>query len=328
MFIKAKLTGIINKIFKVKEIGVLIPLVIIFMITGLMNDNFFTLTNIINILFQSSFVLIIAVGMTFVLISGQIDLSVGSVLAIGGIVPGLLMINGVHYLIAIVVGLLLGILIGFITGIFVARLRIPAIIVTLAMLYIIRGLSEFLTLGEPVYPFPEEFNVIGQGKVTINSEGAGIPYGLIIAIVVTIIAHIILRYSIFGRSVYAVGADEEAARLSGINVKKITIVSFIIVSVLAAFSGILTASRVSSALNNAGVGWELIVIAACIIGGTSVFGGVGSILGTAIGAVLMTTVTNAMVMLKISVFLQKVVIGIIILFVVLIDQSNRSKVQK
>jgi ribose transport system permease protein len=315
---------IVKNILNKKEFGILIPLVIIFVGSGLVNPLFFSAPNITNILFQSSFIFIIGVAMTFVLISAGLDLSVGSVLGLGGVVTGLALLAGLPIWLSIFVGILLGVAVGIFNGFFITKFNMPTLIVTLSMMYIARGICEYLTRGNPVYPLPQVFNNIGQGRILITPE-FGLPWPVVIAVFFGIVGHIVLTKTTFGRAVFAIGGNLETARLSGINVNKITMLIYIFSAVMASLSGIITAARLGSALSNAGTGMELNVIAAVIIGGTSMFGGVGSILGTAIGALIMTTVTNAMAMLKISVFLQKVIIGSIILIAVGIDQYNRKR---
>jgi len=200
-------------------------------------------------------------------------------------------------------------------------------------MYIARGLCEFITRGNPVYPLPADFNVLGQGRfafidgmLAVSRGGeVGLHVVTFIGLALAIIAGIILAKTTFGRSIFAIGGNRETARLSGLKVVRVTISVYIISGVAAATSGILTAARLGSALANTGVGLEMNVIASTIIGGTSMFGGSGSILGTAIGALLMTMITNAMVMMQISAFLQKVVIGAVILLAVGIDQYNRRR---
>lgn len=315
--------AVLNKIFKRRESGILVPLIIIFVFSGIMNPKFFQYQNIANILFQASFVAMIGVAMTFVLILAGLDLSVGSVLGLSGVVSGYALLVGIPIPIAILFGLLTGVAGGLFNGYIIAKLKMPTFIVTLSTMYMARGLCEFLTRGKPVYPLPKDFNAIGQARLMIGNFG--IQWPIIIAIVLAIIGHFILTRTTFGRAVFAIGGNMETARLSGIKVVKTTIIVYIISAGCAAASGIVTAARLGSALSNSGTGMEMNVIASCIIGGTSMFGGSGSILGTMIGALLMTTVTNAMAMLQVSVFLQKVVIGAIILIAVGIDQYSRKR---
>jgi len=314
----------IKRIFGKREVGILIPLIVVFVVSGLVNPLFFGLQNITNILFQSSFVFIIGIITTYVFILGCMDLSVGSVLGLSGVVSGLALVAGIPVWLSIIFGIMAGGAVGLFNGFIIAKFNIPTLIVTLSTMYIARGLCEFLTRGNPVYPLPANFNILGQGKLMF-SESFGLPWPVIFALVLGIIGHIILTQTTFGRAVFAIGGNKETARLSGIKVKRTTMIVYTLSGMAAGISGILMASRLGSALSNSGMGWELNVIASVIIGGTSMFGGAGSILGSVIGAVLMTTVTNGMAMLKVSVYLQKVVIGVVILIAVGIDQYNRKR---
>jgi ribose/xylose/arabinose/galactoside ABC-type transport system permease subunit len=314
----------IKRIFGKREVGILIPLIVVFVVSGLVNPLFFGLQNITNILFQSSFVFIIGIITTYVFILGCMDLSVGSVLGLSGVVTGLALVAGLPVWLSIIFGIMAGGAVGLFNGFIIAKFNIPTLIVTLSTMYIARGLCEFLTRGNPVYPLPANFNILGQGKLMF-SESFGLPWPVIFALVLGIIGHIILTQTTFGRAVFAIGGNKETARLSGIKVKRTTMIVYTLSGMAAGISGILMASRLGSALSNSGMGWELNVIASVIIGGTSMFGGAGSILGSVIGAVLMTTVTNGMAMLKVSVYLQKVVIGVVILIAVGIDQYNRKR---
>lgn len=335
-----KKQSIITRVLNKREVGILIPLVLIFVVTAIFNPVFVDIQNLMNITFQASFVFIVAIAMTFVLILAGLDLSVGSVMGLSGVITGLFILNLKDVLpvwllvpIGIVLGILVGVVVGGANGFLIAKLKIPTLIVTLSTMYVARGLCEFFTRGNPVYPLPEEFNWLGQGKFIfkdgqfmVSSGGeVGLHVVTFIGIVLAVLAWLILTKTTFGRSVYAIGGNTETARLSGLKVGKVTISVYILSGCAAALSGILTAARLGSALSNSGTGYELNVIASVIIGGTSMFGGSGSILGTAIGALLMTMVTNAMVMLQISPYLQKVVIGSIILLAVGIDQYNRKR---
>jgi len=331
---------ILKRIVNKKEFGIFIPLLLVFIVTWIINPNFANVQNLMNIAFQASFVFIVAIAMTYVLILGGLDLSVGSVMGLAGVVSGLFILGladvlppGLLIPGGILVGLIVGAIIGAFNGLMISKMKIPTLIVTLSTMYIARGLCEFITRGNPVYPLPTGFNWLGQGKFVIIDGSLGISSGgeiglnvvTFIGIVLAIVAWIVLTKTTFGRSVFAIGGNRETARLSGLKVVPVTITVYIISGMAASISGMLTAARLGSALSNTGVGIEMNVIASTIIGGTSMFGGSGSILGTAIGALMMTMVTNAMVMLHISAFLQKVVIGAIILLAVAIDQYNRRR---
>jgi ribose/xylose/arabinose/galactoside ABC-type transport system permease subunit len=301
------------------ELGIAVPLLLLIVIVGVVNPVFFNVDNIINVLRQSSFTFIIGVAMTFVLVGGGLDLSVGSVLALGGVISGLALLAGVPIWIAVALGVLAGVVVGLFNGIVVAMFKIPSLIVTLGMMYFARGVVQVLTRGNPVYPLPEAFNFLGQGFI------AGVPVVVIAAAVLGIFGHVVLTQTAYGRSVFALGGNRETARLSGINVQRVTIWVYVLCGAASGLTGVLTAARLASALSNAGSGMELQVIAGCIIGGTSMFGGSGSILGTLIGVAFMNIIANGMVLMKISVYYQSMVIGAIIILAVGIDQYNRKR---
>ncbi len=302
-----------------REVGIAIPLLLLIVVVGIVNPVFLNIDNIINILRQTAFTFIIGVAMTFVLIGGGLDLSVGSVLALGGVISGLAMLAGVPVWLGVLLGILAGVVVGLFNGIVVARFEIPSLIVSLGMMYFARGVVQVLTRGNPVYPLPDEFNFLGQGFIW------GIPVVVIVAAVLGVIGHIVLTQTAFGRAVYAVGGNSETARLSGINVKRVRTWVYVLCGGSAGLAGVLTAARLASALSNAGTGMELQVIAATIIGGTSMFGGSGSILGTLIGVGFMNVIANGMILMKISVYYQSMVIGALIILAVGIDQYNRVK---
>jgi len=316
---KSTFKFVVKRILRQKELGIAIPLILMFVIIGIINPLFFSIDNIINMLRNSAFVFIIGVTMTYVFIGGGLDLSVGSTLALGGVIAGLALLANVPIWISVILGVLVGSAVGFMNGLFIARFKIPSFIVTLGMMYIARGIVQFLTRGNPVYPLPLKFNNIGQGYI------GGIPVVVIVAVVLGIVGHIALGTTVFGRSIFATGGNRETARVSGINIVRISLLTYVLNGFASGLTGVLTAARLGSALTNAGTGMELNVIAAVIIGGTSLFGGSGSILGTAVGAILMSVIANGMVFLKISVYLQAVVIGAIIILAVGLDQYNRKR---
>ncbi|AOQ23490.1 Ribose import permease protein RbsC [Moorella thermoacetica] len=302
-----------------QESGLVIPLVFLILLIGFINPAFYSYENIINIFRNTAFTFIVAVAMTFVLIAAGLDLSVGSVIALGGVVTGIALKAGIPVPVAMILGLLLGVAIGLINGFIIVKFGIPSLIVTLGMLYMARGAVLVLTQGAPVYPLPKAFNVIGQGDL------AGIPYVVLIAAVIGIIGHLVLTRTTYGRAVYAVGGNAETARLSGININRINLSVYVLTGVASALTGMLMAGRLASAQANAGAGWELQVIAAVIIGGTSMFGGSGSILGSLLGAFFMNVIATGMILMRISAYWQDLVIGAIIVLAVGIDQYRRRK---
>ncbi len=309
----------VKKILRMREMGVLIPLVILSVVVGCINPVFFTFENFINVLRTTSFLFITGIGMTIVLISAGLDLSVGSVMALGSYVTALALTNGVPVPIAILIGIAAGMVIGLINGSIVVRLSIPPFIATLGMFYMAKGLVLILSKGVPIYPLPDAFNAIGQGSLV------GIPYIVLIAYCLGFVADFVLKRTTFGRAVYAIGGNEETARLAGIRVDGLKTSFYVIVGALAAFTGLLQAARLGSAQPSIGAQFELRVIAAVIIGGTSLFGGAGTILGTFLGALFMTVLTNSMSLMRVSPYWQQLVIGAIIILAVALDQYKRKK---
>ncbi len=305
--------------FLLKQESSIILATIIYMIfVTCINKTFISPGNLFNIFRSTGFTLITTVGMTFILITAGLDLSVGSVLALGGVVTGLAFKAGMPIPVALLAGILMGTFIGAINGAIIVKAGIPPLIVTLGMQYAARGLVSVLTQGVPIYPLPENFMKIEQTKFF------GIPTVVYVSVIIAIIGHIILTRTAFGRAIYAVGGNPEAARISGINIKKVTFVIYVITSTLAALTGILMAARLGSAEAAAGTGYELTVICASIIGGTSTFGGMGSIIGATVGALFMEILTNSLTLMRISVYWQNLVVGTILVLAVMLDQYKRN----
>lgn len=287
-----------------------------------LSPYFFTTENLLNVSLQVSIIAIIAAGMTFVILTAGIDLSVGSVVALAGIVATSALKVSENPVIALVTalaaGMLFGILSGAFAGLFVTKFNITPFIVTLALMTIWRGAAFVYTGGRPVWELPEEFAMLGGGRM------AGIPIPTIIMVVVYVISHVVLTRTRFGRYVYAVGGNAEAARLAGIRTNRILMQVYIICGALAALSGMLLASRMNSGQPNAGLMYELDVIAAVVVGGTSLFGGRGSIVGTFFGAMLIAVLRNGLNLLNVGSYIQQVVVGVVILLAVLLDQLRKN----
>lgn len=305
--------------FKNPEILTLIGFFVLCIFFSLFTEEFFTGTNISNIIRQVSINGILAVGMTFVILTGGIDLSVGSVLALTGTIMAGLMINvGLPPIVAVLIGILLGALLGYINGIFVSYARIPAIIVTLAMMEAARGVALLYTGGYPLSGLPSSFAFIGRGYLF-----EVIPMPAVIMILVFIVAYIILNHLPFGRHIYAIGGNEEAVRLSGVKVKRIKTLVYLISGITASISGLIMTARLSSGQPMAGEGYELDAIAAVVLGGTSIAGGRGHIFGTLLGALLMGVLSNGLNLMGVSPHVQRVLKGVII--VGAIYYSSRSQ---
>jgi len=307
----------VKRIFLAREMGVTIPLLFLVLLIGLRNPAFFSLDNLINVLRSTSFTFIVGIGMTMLLVSAGLDLSIGSVFALGGCAAGYALTRGFPIPLAIVFGLLVGFMVGFVNGGIVVWVKIPTFITTLGMLYMARGLVLVTTGGVPIYPLPAGFRALGQEGV------AGLPYIIWIALALGVAADFVLRQTTYGRAVYAIGGNEETARLSGIRVSRVKLSLYMITSVLATLAGTLQSARLGSAQPNMGQGFELEVIAAVIIGGTSLFGGAGTIGGTFLGALFLTVLKNGMSMVHIRPDWQQIIIGAIIIIAAGVDQWRR-----
>ena len=287
--------------------------------------DFFTASNLVNVVRQTSFPAIVAVGMTFVILTAGIDLSVGGVIAFAGVVGCLIIVRpefslGWALALGIAAGVAVGTVVGVINGVAITRFRLPPFIATLAMWFIAGrdgGLAFIVTAGQPVYNLPASFTFLGAGDI------GGVPIPIILMLVTVAAGHVVLTRTAFGRHVYAVGGNEEAAWLSGINVARVKLAVYIISGTLAGLSSMVLAGRLASGDPKTGMGMELDAIAAVVVGGTSLFGGKGSVLGTLIGALIMGVLNNGLNLLDISSYWQPVVKGVVILLAVLIDQITK-----
>lgn len=299
-------------------------LLLLCLILAFQAEGFFSMANLLNVLRNISMQGIIAFGMTMVIISGEIDLSVGSAVAFAGCLTAYLtqcfVDLGLSMLVALPLAMLaslsLGFAIGAITGLIRVRFGVPTFITTLAWMTVLTGSAELISGGFPLTPFPEWYNFFGGGYLL------GIPFPAIVFVVVFVLTQILMDYTSFGRSVYAVGGNVEAARLSGINVVHIKILVMATVACLAALAGIMQSAQIMSGAATTAKGWELDVIASVIIGGTSLMGGEGKIRGTLIGVVFLGILVNGMTLLNISEYWQHVVRGVLILSAVLINRVN------
>ncbi|CAH0120214.1 MULTISPECIES: ABC transporter permease [unclassified Paenibacillus] len=300
-----------------KNMGIVIVFILLFITMSLLSDSFLTAYNLLNVARQITIVAILGIGMTFVILSGEIDLSVGSIVALIGCLTTGFMISGLPVTVSIIIGLLLGVALGFINGFVTTYGRIPSFIVTLGMMTIARGLSLVYTDGYPISNLPESFSFIGRGYI------GPIPFPVVVMAVCFIVGFIVLKYTRFGRNVYALGGNEEAARLSGIKTKSTKVSVFVISGLAAAIAGIILASRLNSGQPSAGTSMELDAIAAVVIGGTSFSGGKGSIIGTLIGALITGVISNGLNLLGVSSYWQMITLGLIIVGAVWIDQFRK-----
>jgi ribose transport system permease protein len=275
---------------------------------------FFTSDNILTLLRQASFNAIMAAGVSVVIITAGIDLSIGSVWALSSVVMAFVCVNkGLAWTLSVLIGLAVGLACGIVNGWGVTLLRIPPFVATLGMMSIARGLAEVITGGFQISGLPDAFQWWGQGDIF------GVPVPVIVAVGVIVLTWALLRFTRLGRYIYAVGGNEAAAHLSGVPVNIVKLFAYAYCGTLAALAGLLATARMGSVRPSDALGYELDAIAASVIGGISLMGGQGSVLGTAIGAALIGVLRNGMVLLDVSAFWQKVVIGVVIIIAVALD---------
>lgn len=296
----------------------LFGLLLLCLVISIINPRFMNVNNLRNVLTQVSVNAVIAIGMTFVILTGGIDLSVGSILAISGAIGASIIKSTGNVFLAVVVSLVVGALIGLINGMIISKGKLQAFIATLATMTIFRGLTNVYTNGTPISGLGRSFMKIGNGKLF-----GVIPYPIIITFIAFTAAWYILSETRYGRYVYALGGNEDCARLSGINTFKVKSIVYVISGIMAALSGIIVTSRIGSAAATAGSGYELDAIAAVVIGGTSLSGGEGSIIGTLIGALIIGVLNNGLNLMNVDPYFQLIVKGAVILIAVLLDKKNK-----
>jgi ribose transport system permease protein len=301
--------------------GPLVGLIVLAVVMAVLSPTFLTFRNIFNVGTQVAVIAIIALGSTFVIVSGGIDLSVGSVLALAGIVFGWTSAKaGLPLPVALLLGIGVGALAGFVNGNLVNFAKIPPFIATLAMLSAARGLALVISGGIPISKIPSSLQTLGNGDLF-----GVIPLPVVLMVAMWVLAAWVLRYTYAGRCMYAIGGNEEAARLSGINVVGQKLLIYTLSGLFAAIAGILLTARLASAQPQAGVGFELDAIAAVVIGGASLSGGVGSATGTIVGAFILGVLRNGLNLLNVSAFWQQVVIGAVIVLAVMTDTLRRRR---
>jgi ribose transport system permease protein len=301
----------------VSAAGSLIGLLVLVVVLGVLSENFLTVANLRNISVQVAVIAILAFGQTYVIVAGGIDLSVGSVAGLAGVVMGWTFSTaGWPPVLTVLAGLAAGLLAGLVNALLIGFGRLPAFIATLAMLSMARGLALVISNGIPL-DIPPWVASLGSGEV------AGVPYPTIVMLVALVITAFILRLTYAGRAMYAIGGNSEAARLSGVRVRRQQFVIYGLSGLFAAAAGILLAGRLASAQPQAGTGYELDAIAAVVIGGASLAGGSGSALGTLVGALILGVLRNGLTLLNVSAFWQQFVIGAVIAIAVLLDTLRR-----
>jgi ribose transport system permease protein len=306
----------LKRALKARRYGTLIGLVLLCAVLWILTPHFLTVSNLLNIVQQTSINAIVAAGMTFVIISGGIDLSVGSILALSGVVLGwVLMWNQPPILTGVIAALAVGTLCGLINGVLISIGRLPAFIATLGMMSVARGAALMFTEGRPISGFEEQYRWIATGSIGF------VPMPVIVMVVVYAVAHFVLTRTTFGRYVYAIGGNEEATRLSGVSVRFHKTAVYCVSGLMSGVAAIVLTARLNSAQPIAGMMYELDAIAATVIGGTSLLGGQGSLGGTLVGALIMGVLRNGLNLLGVSSFLQQIVIGVVIVVAVLVDTT-------
>jgi len=302
-----------------RQFGTLVGLLVLSLVLWVLTPYFMTLSNLLNIAEQTAVIAIVAVGMTFVIITAGIDLSVGSVLALSGVIMASALHAGVPLPAAMLTGPGAGLFCGLLNGLLVAQGRLPPFISTLGMMSVARGTALVFTQGRSISGFSESFRYFASGKVL------HLPMPVILMLTVYLIAHVVLAKTKLGRYAYAIGGNENATILSGVNVKLYKTVIYALCGLLSGVAAIILTARLNSAQPIAGVMYELDAIAATVIGGTSLMGGEGAMWGTLIGALIMGVLRNGLTLLGISSFVQQIVIGSVIILAVLVDMMLKAK---
>lgn len=316
--------------------AVIVFLLIIIVIFSLSSKTFLTLNNIVNITSQASINALLATGITFVIITGGIDIGIGSVAAFAGIFAAFMGLKfpdlpfaGV-FLLQIGCAVLIGGLCGLFNGLMITKFKVVPMIATLAMMTIARGLAYVVTDGKPVYGLSKQFSVLGASRVIKTSamQQGVLPIITIFTVIVIILMHILLTKTVFGRHVYAVGSNESVAHLSGINVEATKIKCYILCAIMAGLGGVCVASKLNNGQPAACDGYEMYAIASTVLGGTSFAGGIGSVSRAMIGVLIIAIINNGMNLLQVSSYWQKVITGLIILFALIVDMAQKGRGKK
>ena len=299
-----------------RKLGIIASLIVMCVVFTCLTSRFLTLNNMLNILQQASINLCVAVGMTFVIITGGIDLSVGSVMALSGMLMAQMMDGGFNPVLSVLIGLILAIILGALNGVFIAKLKLQPFLVTLGTMSAYRGITLIISDGLPVRSFSTDYVNF------MSSLNGFIPLPIIISLILAICAMIVLKYFRFGQYLLAVGGNEEATRLSGINTEKIKIVTYAFSGFASAVAAVIFLGRLAAADPQAGDGYEMNAIAAAAIGGASMAGGKGSIVGTIIGCLILQTLNNGLTLMNVQSFYQTFAVGVIVLVATIIDHYS------
>ncbi len=303
-----------------RRFSVFIILLIICVVFAVGSHDFLTTSNLLNVALQTSIIAIIAIGMTFTILTAGIDLSVGSLMALGGaLAAGLAVRQGLGTYGGIAGALLVGLMLGGVNGLLIIKGKMPPFVATLAMMAIARGLTLVYTQGRPIAGLEENFIFWGTGRLL------GIPVPVVLLVILALIAYVVLRHTRFGLYVHATGGNEETTRLAGISPNRIKLAVYVISGFTATLGGVLLTARLWSAQPNAAVGWELDAIAAPVLGGVSLFGGVGSIGGTLVGAFIIGVLSNGLNLLGVPSYYQQVIKGVVFILAVMLDLLTKRR---
>jgi ribose transport system permease protein len=303
----------------------LVAVIVLFAVFSITARNFFTMRSILSLALQTSTITFMGIGVTCTILTGGIDLSIGSVIAFSGTVAVIAARAGLPIWLSMLIGLSTGVVTGLLNGLMITRLKLPPFIATLGMMMLVRGVALTITNAN-AWPAPQAFGELGNGTIFgLGPQFPGIPYPVLIMIAVALIFGFILSKTRLGRYTYAIGSNEEAARLSGIKVDQIKIVNYVFCGLLSALVGIILASRMVTSQPNSASGYELNAIAAAIIGGTSFSGGVGTVGGTVIGSFIIGILTVGLTMAGANYFMQQIVIGLVVIGAVTVDQLRGRK---
>ncbi len=299
--------------------GIYLVLIALFLFFSIASKAFLTPENLFNILRQVAVVGIATVGMTFVMLTGGIDLSVGSMIGVTGIVAAELMVMGAHPVIAVIIALVAAVLMGLMNAVIINELKIPPLIVTLGTMTSLRGLCYLVTGALPVFGFPESFTVIGQGYVWL------IPIPVLIMIAAFILGYVVLEKFTIGRYIYGMGGNEEASRLSGINIRKVKYFVYAVSGFMCGIAGVVLLSRTNSGQPKAGTSYEMDIITAVVLGGVSITGGEGKITGVIAGVLIMGILSNGMIITNVGDYVQRIVQGLVLIAAVAFDIYNQGR---
>lgn len=309
-----------KKLVNIKQFGITLVLIALIVFFSITTKSFLQVSNLFNIARQIAMLGIVSVGFTFVLISGGIDLSVGYQISLVNIVCALLMVNvGMNPFLAVILGILTATCVGFVNGIIIMKSSVAPMIVTLAVQIILDGLSYILSKGLPIFGFPKSFAILGQGNIGV------VPVSLIIMLVCVAVGIFILKKTYFGRYFYAIGSNTEAAKLSGVNTKKIQVLVYTLCGFFTGIAGVIMLSRVNSGQSGTGAGFEMNVLTAVVLGGVSINGGKGNMLSAFIGVLIVGILDNGLALMNIDEYVQLVVRGSVLLAAVIFDTAQYKK---